>query len=763
MAMKLFSALQGAVAPMLVALLAGTCFPSQAAADGEFIPDGGFELGIVGLDITRYPEYPTSGQPTEAPTRITDGALDGVYSLRLPGLRAGGYMLTYKSFRLVPGKSYHFRGTVASRGAATVRLQVFAAGWHSVARRHFKITRRSEKVSVDFRAAGNPRTRNGAVVHMVRLVISSRAAVLLDDVHLTGPTVGDMHLTVPQAAVSTNRVMGVYGIREDGVARVAFRPTPGRTYRLEITNPFTGNVLKSRTLHAPPNKAGVAETRVPLSTDHRGFYWIWVQWSDDAAHVTGRIRRAYVVITPSAIPAEQRRFFGLCVEEEGQHTTTSAFASPEKLYRLAGSMGAGAVRLFALAMPSHVTDDGTHYDFHQLDAALTALEAAHLQPFVELGSNVLRRLPAWLRKTRPGSSTIDLLAGLRGKKNRERIEALPDGHYLDLDAYRKYLSRVLGHLRGRVSYYELWNEPGYKFTVPAILRLAKLTHAVKQRVAPNAELIGYSSTIGPEDRDRGVDAKNLPSFLNAVASRDGLQYINILSYHGAHAFLVMRRGYDERNLQTGFVGRLRQVLAKHNASPTPIWDTERGISWASPHAGRVDFYEGTSRSSNPHFSTDAPNVLDVARQLPMVYATAAADGVQRVFWFNLDNSISQTAFSQRRWAMFDGQLEPMPQIPAYNAMTHFLAGRSFVRRVERDGGLRAFVFSGRTKTVVLAYNWKQNKTKLTIGHSARLAGFNLMGNPIPIKGSTSKSTTVAIDGWPRYFEVAGPASAVHIQ
>jgi len=738
---------------MLLSVLAAVC--AHPAQSRELLRDGGFELGIVDVDILRYPRYGATAAslPVTPPFRDATNPISGRYSLRLPGLPTGGYHLDYPALALKRGETYQLSlDARVARDRARLKIEVFN-GWTKVAVRTAKLEKGLQHLRLTFTARGAKGLNEDDAVLFSRIWVSGPADVWLDNVSLSGPAGDAASMGPARIWLAPDRGLAIYPVGVEGhFVLDAADACAGCSTHYAITDPITSRTIRTGTF-SPRENDGAWTARVPLDVSKRGFYWVTAYVQDQQHRRLETVRRSYVVINRSDPPGANESRFGMCVEEHGPITQIDALVSPADYYGLLRDIGVGSVRVFSLLMPDIVSTDGAHFDFSQADAAISLMRAYGLEPMIELGSNQLYRLPAWLRTAEPGSATIDLRKGMSVRKQREKLERrFKNEYYLMLDKYRDYLHAVFSHFRGRVRYYEVWNEPGHKFDAKDFIRIAAATREVSEAVDPDAVLIGYSSTRkGQVGAGREPDA--VPRFSEEMQRLGGLRYIDILSYHSEHAYPFMHGVIGLHDYETGYVGRLRKILARDSRQTMPIWDTERGMPWVSPHAERIHYMAGA-----PHWKYQRPSeeVLDVARQLPMIYAAAVSSGVDRLFWFNFNSPVGSIFNVSRRNVLFDAQREPMPQIPVYDAMTEVLRRAAFQKLIESEDGGRAYVFKKEAGLVVLAYNWKNKTNTLRISGlvESNMSVLDVMGNLVGKKsGLATTSIAVDVDKWPRYILV----------
>ena len=127
----------------------------------------------------------------------------------------------------------------------------------------------------------------------------------------------------------------------------------------------------------------------------------------------------------------------------------------------------------------------------------------------------------------------------------------------DLADWTRYIQTVAKRYKGRIQYYEVWNEPNdptfYSGTVAQIAALTKAASAALKAVDPDAKLItapAYS-----------------PGYLDQYLATGAAQYADIIGYH-AYATPPEEAGRQLANV--------RLVLAKRHLTAMPLWDTEGG-------------------------------------------------------------------------------------------------------------------------------------------------------------------------------------------
>ncbi len=181
----------------------------------------------------------------------------------------------------------------------------------------------------------------------------------------------------------------------------------------------------------------------------------------------------------------------------------------------------------------------------------------------------------------------------------------------DFRDWERYVRKVAERYRGRIRYYELWNEPtfteidrskGYFHgSVREMVELARIAHEVLKSIDAENKLL----TPGFTD-----DGNRLMLFLDS----GGKRYVDIVSQH----VYAKHPEHMYARLQ-----KLTTLLKRKGYGHLPLWNTECGYARLEPDEN-VDY--GGARDADQHAAF-------VVRSLVL----AAGAGVQRFFWYSLDH------------------------------------------------------------------------------------------------------------------------------
>jgi hypothetical protein len=241
---------------------------------------------------------------------------------------------------------------------------------------------------------------------------------------------------------------------------------------------------------------------------------------------------------------------------------------------------------------------------------------------------VFLNVPAWA-STRPEEPCVGKRLGCAAPPN--------------LDDWDNFVRALVTRYKGRITSYELWNEPnagGYWTGTPEqMVQLAAHAYPIIKSIDPAALVTtpAASSTGWPLAHD---------AWMEQYLAAGGGKYADVVAWHG----------YSGRNDRPALppeqllaqIDQLRKVLSAHHLEHLPLWNTEGG--W-----GR-----------NTQLPDDAH-----ASFLMRWYLLQITGGVARAYWYQWDNPEWGTLWRE------DGGLRPAGQ--AYTRLREWVAGTTAVR------------------------------------------------------------------------------------
>jgi hypothetical protein len=189
-------------------------------------------------------------------------------------------------------------------------------------------------------------------------------------------------------------------------------------------------------------------------------------------------------------------------------------------------------------------------------------------------------------------------------RSGDRFRTAIVGDVGDLEDWRTFVRTQAMRYKGRILYYEIWNEPNLPRnrdigTPERMLTLAREAYITLKQVDPNIQVISPSP----------VNANGL-DWLERYLQLGGGKYADIIGYH----FYVRHRPESMLDL----ILPAKELMRKYGLGDKPLWNTESG--WIrNPLTDRIDLVE------------QAPGWAARA------YILNWAAGVQRFYWYAWDD------------------------------------------------------------------------------------------------------------------------------
>jgi len=395
----------------------------------------------------------------------------------------------------------------------------------------------------------------------------------------------------------------------------------------------------------------------------------------------------------------------------------AAGAGPEEAYERLSSLGCRLAR-DVFEWREQEPREGS-FDFAQQDKTTNLLLKSGIQTLPILCSEFMENdegasgWPKWLKP--------------RCKKLTESGDWGATVKLPPLDAARSYCDAVALHFKGRITHYEIVNEPNGCLSPELYAQYLKAANEGIRKADPNAKIIGFCTT--------GDKGGALTSFLAKCAANGSLKDADAISFHP----------YDSVSL--GFetpadkpINEMKAILRRQLGSPSAlqIWDTEL-------------YYVRMG-----HLAGD--DIFELERHTPAQFAcrvlTDLGEGVAQSPYLEQCQTLRN-----RYMPHFFGRLvtagEPGPDLAACSALARrfegakpkakFLWGEESVCYVfEREGRLSAAFWAyGDVKSLTLAIKASDSDATL----------FDLFGNQVPLD-----KRPFALGDSPFYLEPKGMAA-----
>jgi hypothetical protein len=238
------------------------------------------------------------------------------------------------------------------------------------------------------------------------------------------------------------------------------------------------------------------------------------------------------------------------------------------------------------------------WHFELLDKYVSLASKHHVEVLLPLGLS-----PAWAsaRPTEPSAYSPGFAAEPR-----------------DIENWRNYVRTVATRYKGRIHYYEIWNEPNlrkfYSGTVGQMERLAREAYLILKQIDPSIVVVSPAAT---------GDGTG-PSWLERYLSKGGGKYADVVGYH----FYVVPHPPETI---VPLVRKVQPIMAKNGIGNKPLWNTEAGWviagSRGSVDPKRVGFSE----------KTNVLNADEAAAYVARSFILGWATGLKRFYWYAWDN------------------------------------------------------------------------------------------------------------------------------
>lgn len=128
----------------------------------------------------------------------------------------------------------------------------------------------------------------------------------------------------------------------------------------------------------------------------------------------------------------------------------------------------------------------------------------------------------------------------------------------DIQDWRDYVTAVAQRYKGRIRYYEIWNEPNlplyYTGTVAQLVTLTQEAYKILKAVDPGNTVVSPAVTTNV-------------GYLDQLLAAGVANYVDMLAYH------IYTRTDPPENAAR-YLANVRLVMAKYGLAKMPLWDTE---------------------------------------------------------------------------------------------------------------------------------------------------------------------------------------------
>nr|WP_315496540.1 glycosyl hydrolase [uncultured Rhodoferax sp.] len=234
------------------------------------------------------------------------------------------------------------------------------------------------------------------------------------------------------------------------------------------------------------------------------------------------------------------------------------------------------------------------WDFAKLDLLIGLSQITKVEPLLPLGLT-----PRWA-SSRPNEKSA----------YGEGMAAEP----ASMEDWKQYIRTVANRYKGKIKYYEIWNEPNDKgFFSGSPEKLVELTCTAYQvlKEVDSTILVISPAYTGQQNIEK------LEEFLQ----KGGAKCIDVIAHH----FYVTPEGPEAI---PAYVLKVRQAMKRQSVESLPLWNTE--IGWLIENS---DGSENGQATNYWKLVTQAQSTALIAR----AYLLGASADLGRFFWYSWDH------------------------------------------------------------------------------------------------------------------------------
>ncbi|KPK58162.1 MAG: hypothetical protein AMK73_09445 [Planctomycetes bacterium SM23_32] len=317
-----------------------------------------------------------------------------------------------------------------------------------------------------------------------------------------------------------------------------------------------------------------------------------------------------------------------------------------------------------------------------------------------------------------------------------------------IGAWKDYVRALTSHYRGKITYWEVLNEPNLSMTPQEYLPYLQAAYEAAKEGNPDCKVVGVCAT---------TDFAGKPgSFTGKVLELGGGAYFDVLSVH------LYDTNPPERSLGAGSDQLLegwRKTMSGTYGKEAPVWHSERSFIARQIAYSQREVNVPVEYCDEPQFLIDTfRHKAEYMIRETLLDAVAGKGG--RFFWFGLFDY--ETCFITVRYfqpygldhAEFDQS--PCPELIAANGLARALAGMSHpYRQIPWGDGPRCVVFAGERGSVAALWDWKgTSRVAIGVGQNPCTV-LNFFGEPIPTSPGEDGEIAVELEGAPKYLSLPG--------
>uniref|UniRef100_A0A7V3KPT5 Glycoside hydrolase family 5 domain-containing protein n=1 Tax=candidate division WOR-3 bacterium TaxID=2052148 RepID=A0A7V3KPT5_UNCW3 len=242
------------------------------------------------------------------------------------------------------------------------------------------------------------------------------------------------------------------------------------------------------------------------------------------------------------------------------------------------------------------------------------------------------------------------------------------------ELFGHYVYETVKHFKGRVDYWEIWNEPnGGSFWKPRpnvedYTKLLKIAYIEAKKGNPNC------TVLAPGLSNMDTD------FIEGIYEHGGGKYFDVFSFHPYPSYSW---GPPDVNLVWG-AKAIRKIMCRYG-KVKPFWISEFG------------------------YSTRVSGVPEEMQAVNLVrgYVQGIALHFEDIMWYDFIDDGVDIQDNEMSWGVLNHDYIPKPSYAAYKKMTEMLASSRFEKSIfGNEGQVRGMLFKRSNKRIIVLWSVK---------------------------------------------------------
>ena len=511
----------------------------------------------------------------------------------------------------------------------------------------------------------------------------------------------------------------VYTEGENDIALLQLYSTGGTAdynIKYEVKDELTGKSLLNNAINGKLDGSGHQTVELKLPEMLRGLYRITAEITSGGKAV--QAQRVYGVIRDLRERSRQGRiYFGGSIDpieayrshwmkpKDASYRLSGSKMSPDAYLELAAKTGWQWVHFYRIITPEVNAKTEQEREWTESDIVTDMCIKNGMEPMSLMTSHgATEYLPKWILSDKKG------LGGTSHGKGSSLI---------DPAKYAVFARDAAAHYKGRITWWENWNEPGVKMRDFEYMPIMKAFYEGVKSGNPDAKVLGLCGTW-----DVGGD---LYGWVKNCLKLGAGQYMDGVAIHGYH---VTDRHY---------AAEVQNIIKKQLGRELPVWDTESGSMCKEPYG-----YLNAWNSAYGLITSPGIMANGITRHL----TNELASGVARQSWFNLATWYDWLGKSEFTELSFDGS--PNAQLIANNVIIDMLVDAPFSKELQVEGNTVAYLFDSPKGPVCVYWNPSLKTTCSLPLNPDSIKLLDVLARDLPVSGK-NQETILPLDENVRYL------------